>query len=117
MQTSHMAWCMQGVHHKAEAEEGPRAGCCSSAYSECVAAASGQEERAAAHPQDAADKGRPLFAASGKFDQVRLSQEPTPPSPLSPLPPVPLAYIPICRSTDQHMLAVVSDLPGRDVAS
>ena len=76
--TAHLhgiTWRLQGVHHTAEDEEGPTAGCCCSPHPERVAAASGQKERLAAHPQDAADKGRPLPATSGKFDQVRLCQD------------------------------------------
>lgn len=61
---------MQGLHHPAEAEEGPAPGCCCGAYSERVAAAPGQEERPAAHPQDAASKGRPLSAAARQPGQV-----------------------------------------------
>ena len=82
---SDMDWGLQGVRHTTEVEEGPTAGCCCSAHTKRVAAASGQKERPAVHPQNAANKGRPLPAAPGKSDQVCLCEYQACPPPL-PLP-------------------------------
>ena len=66
---------MQGVRHTAEIEERPTAGCCCSTHPGGVATASGQEERPAVHPQNAANKGRTFPAPSGKSDQVCLCHD------------------------------------------
>lgn len=64
---------MQGVHHKAEVEEGSVPGCGSQPHPDCLAAPPGQEVRPAAHPQDAASQRHQIPAAAGQPGQVGLA--------------------------------------------